>query len=101
MGPCLLRCTVSEQLAYLTNDALIIAHAEQQRRRITTRIHLKIILKASARAGRLQKVTSILGVLGNTSATVLRALSKTVRMCKRCRHVITIKFITLSHEAVP
>ena len=67
----------------------------------TTRIHLKIILKASAHAGRLQKATIILGVLGNTSATVLRALSKTVRMFKRCRHVIIIKSVDLSHATVP
>ena len=65
-----------------------------------TRIHLKIILKASARAECLQKATSILGVLGSTSATVLRPLSKTVRMFKRCRHVIIIKFVNLSHAAV-
>ena len=67
----------------------------------TTRIHLKIILKASAHAGRPQKASSILGVLGSTSATVLRALSKTVRMFKQCRHVMIIKFVELSHAAVP
>ena len=61
-----------------------------------TRIQLKIILKASARAGCLQKATSILGVLGSTSATVLRASSKTVRMFKRCKLVILIKFGDLS-----
>ena len=67
----------------------------------TTRIHLQIIFKATARAGRLQKITSILGELGSTSSTVFRALSKTARMFKRCRHVKIIKFVDLSHEAVP
>ena len=62
----------------------------------TTRIHLKIIHNAYARAGIVQGATSILGVLGRTSATVLRALSKTLRMFKRCKIVIIIKFGDLS-----
>ena len=62
----------------------------------TTRIHLKIIHNAYARAGIVQGATYILGVLGSTSATVLRASSKTVRMFKRCKLVILIKFCDLS-----
>ena len=62
----------------------------------TTHIHKKIILKANARAGILQRASSILDVLGSTSATVLRASSKKVRMFKRCKLVILIKFGDLS-----
>ena len=62
----------------------------------TTRIHLKIIHIANVRAGLVECATSILGVLGSTSATVLRASSKTVRMFKRCKLVILIKFGDLS-----
>ena len=43
-----------------------------------------------------QRVSSILGVQGRTSATVCRALSKTVRMFKRCKLAIIIKFGDLS-----
>ena len=66
-----------------------------------TRIHLELILEASTRAGLMQKATSFLCVLGSTSATVLRALSKTLRMSKRCRHVVIVKFFELSNAAVP
>ena len=62
----------------------------------TTRIHLNSIHNAYARAGIVQGATSILGVLGSTSATVLRASSKTVRMFKRCKLVILLKFVDLS-----
>ena len=58
----------------------------------TTRVHSKIIYNTNARAGLITRAASILGVLGRTSATVLRALSKTVRMIKRCKLVILIKF---------
>jgi hypothetical protein len=50
-----------------------------------------ILLKANARTGLLQRATSILGVLGSTLATVLRALPKTVRMFKRCKLFMIIK----------
>ena len=55
--------------------------------------------KANTLAGLLQRATSYLGVLGNTSASVAgvtKALPKTVRMFKRCKHVILIKFVDLS-----
>ena len=58
----------------------------------TTRIHLKIIHNANVRAGLVQRATSILGVLGSTSAKVFIALLKTVRMFKLCNLVIIIKF---------
>ena len=62
----------------------------------TTRIHQKVIYKANAQVGLLQRATSSLGVLRSTSATVMRALSKTVRIFKRCKLVILIKFGDLS-----
>ena len=62
----------------------------------TTRIHSKIDLKVNAQAGLLRRATSILRVLGSMSATLSRASSKTVRMFKRFKLVILIKFGELS-----
>ena len=58
----------------------------------STGIHLKIIHNANVRAGLVERATSILGVLGSTSAKVFMALLKPVRTFKLCKPVVLIKF---------
>ena len=58
----------------------------------TPRIHLKIIHNANVRTGLVERATSILGMLGSTSAKVFMALLKPVRTCKLCKLVVIIKF---------
>ena len=62
----------------------------------TTRIRKQTVRKTNARASRVQPAASILGVLGRASETILRAITKTLRIFKRCKLVILIKFDDLS-----
>ena len=62
----------------------------------TKRIHYTLVQEACARAGLVQRAASFLGVLGRTSETILQALLKTLRLFKRFKLGILIKFSDLS-----